>query len=123
MLRFEYMINSPVFVSCKIPEFFEMSPFSEAEKHPYFQVTRCLRNVSTEDINFTYIESEIMPIFSENISIFQKFFTSTGLNTRLNKMNQSYHYFEDTLPSESPVQILLKTCSKLKKDNNIKVVI
>jgi len=38
-------------------KFFAKSTFSGAEKHPDFQVTSCLRNVST-DVNFTYIESE-----------------------------------------------------------------
>jgi hypothetical protein len=30
-----------------MPEFFEKSPLSEAEKHPDFQVTVCLQNVTT----------------------------------------------------------------------------
>jgi len=34
-----------------------MSPLSGAEKHPDFQVTLCLRNVSTH-VDFAYIESE-----------------------------------------------------------------
>jgi len=33
--------------SSKIPKFFEMSPLSRAGKHPDFQVTLCLQNVST----------------------------------------------------------------------------
>ncbi len=31
--------NTIIFLSCKMPEFFEKSPLSEAEKHPDFQVT------------------------------------------------------------------------------------
>jgi hypothetical protein len=30
-----------------MPEFFITSPLSRAEKHPDFQVTSCLQNVST----------------------------------------------------------------------------
>jgi len=44
-------------MSCKIPEFFENSPLSEAEKHPDFQVTLCIQNVTT-NTDFAYIESE-----------------------------------------------------------------
>ena len=43
--------------SGKISEFFEKPPLSEAEKHPYFQVTSCLRFVTT-NVDFVYIESE-----------------------------------------------------------------
>ena len=43
--------------NCKIPEFFEKSPLSEAKKHPDFQVTSCHQNVST-NVDFAYIESE-----------------------------------------------------------------
>jgi hypothetical protein len=40
-----------------MPEFFEKSPLSGAEKHRNFQVTSCHQNVST-DVDFAYIESE-----------------------------------------------------------------
>ena len=43
--------------SCKMPEFSEKSLFSGAGKHPDFQVTLCLRFVTT-NVNFAYIESE-----------------------------------------------------------------
>jgi hypothetical protein len=43
--------------SCKISELFEKSLLSGAGKHPNFQVTLCLQNVST-DTDFAYIESE-----------------------------------------------------------------
>jgi len=43
--------------SYKTSEFFEKSPLSEAGKHPDFQVTLCLQNVST-NVDFAYIESE-----------------------------------------------------------------
>ena len=49
--------NGPIFTSCKMTEFFEKSPLSGAEKHPDFQVTLCLQNVSTS-VDFAYIESE-----------------------------------------------------------------
>ncbi len=49
--------NGPIFVICKTSEFFEKSPLSEAGKHPDFQVTSCLQNVSTS-VGFAYIESE-----------------------------------------------------------------
>jgi len=49
--------NSPIFDSYRMPEFFEKSPLSKAEKHPNFQVTSCHQNVST-NVNFAYIESE-----------------------------------------------------------------
>jgi hypothetical protein len=39
-----------------MPEFLEKSPLSGVGKHPDFQVTLCLRNVST-DVDFAYIES------------------------------------------------------------------
>jgi len=35
-------------MSCKTSEFFEKSPLSGAEKYPDFQVTACLRFVTTE---------------------------------------------------------------------------
>ena len=41
----------------KMPEFFEKSPLSGAEKHPEFQVTSCYHFVST-NVDFAYIESE-----------------------------------------------------------------
>jgi hypothetical protein len=40
-----------------MPEFFGKLPLSGAEKHPDFQVTSCLQNVST-NVDFAYIESE-----------------------------------------------------------------
>jgi len=40
-----------------MPEFFEKSPLSAAEKHPDFQVTVFLQNVTT-NVDFAYIESE-----------------------------------------------------------------
>jgi hypothetical protein len=40
--------NSSIFMSCKMPEFFENLHLSEAGKHPDFQVTSCLQNVTTE---------------------------------------------------------------------------
>ena len=43
--------SGPIFLSCKVPEFFEMSPLSGTGKHPDFQVTVCLQNVST-DVKF-----------------------------------------------------------------------
>ena len=43
--------------SCKMPVFFEKSPLSGAEKHPYFQVTSCHHFVTTI-VDFAYIESE-----------------------------------------------------------------
>jgi len=39
--------TAPFFMSCKISEFFEKSPLSEAGKHPDFQVTSCLHFDST----------------------------------------------------------------------------
>ncbi len=39
--------KEPIFMSCKMPEFFKKSPLSGAEKHPDFQVTVCLRFVTT----------------------------------------------------------------------------
>jgi hypothetical protein len=49
--------NGPIFLSCKIPELFEKSPFSEVGKHHDFQVTSCLHFVTTI-ANFAYIKSE-----------------------------------------------------------------
>ncbi|MCP4262290.1 MAG: hypothetical protein GY774_33030 [Planctomycetes bacterium] len=46
-----------IFASCKMPEFFEKSLLSKAEKHPDFQVTSCLHNVSTSAV-FAYTQSE-----------------------------------------------------------------
>jgi len=46
-----------IFMSSKMPEFFEKSPLSGAEKHLVFQVTSCYQNVST-NVNFAYIESK-----------------------------------------------------------------
>jgi len=44
--------------SCKkTPEFLKKSHLSGAGKHPDFQVTLCLQNVST-NADFAYIESE-----------------------------------------------------------------
>jgi hypothetical protein len=37
-----------------MPEFFEKLPFSEAKKHPDFQVTSC-RHFDTTDVDFAYI--------------------------------------------------------------------
>ncbi len=48
---------SPIFASYKTSEFFKKSPLSGAEKYPDFQVTSCLRFVTT-NVNFAYIESE-----------------------------------------------------------------
>ena len=49
--------NSPIFMSCKMPEFFEKSRLSGAKKRPDFQVTSCHHFVTT-NANFAYIESE-----------------------------------------------------------------
>jgi hypothetical protein len=43
--------NGPIFASYKMPEFFDKSPLSGAEKHPDFQVTSCHQNVTT-DVKF-----------------------------------------------------------------------
>jgi len=51
------MENSSILVSCKMPEFFEKSPLSEAEKQPDFQVTSCHHFDST-NVDFAYVESE-----------------------------------------------------------------
>ena len=40
-----------------MPEFFEKSPLSEAEKHPDFKVTSCHHFVTT-NTDFAYIKSE-----------------------------------------------------------------
>jgi len=40
-----------------MPEFFEKTPLSGAEKHPDFQVTSCHQN-DTTNVNFAYIKSE-----------------------------------------------------------------
>jgi hypothetical protein len=40
-----------------MPEFFKKSPLSEAGKHPDFQVTSCLQNVTTNG-DFADIKSE-----------------------------------------------------------------
>jgi hypothetical protein len=57
----EYVLVYPVDTaveSCKkTPEFLEESTLSGAKKHPDFQVTLCLQNVST-NVDFAYIESE-----------------------------------------------------------------
>ena len=50
-------------------EFLEKLPLSGAEKHPYFQVTSCLHN-DTTDVVFAYVESEYMSIFCENTDIY-----------------------------------------------------
>ena len=50
-------LNNSIFMHPKTPEFFKKSPLSGAQKHPDFQVTLCLQNVST-NVNFAYIESE-----------------------------------------------------------------
>jgi hypothetical protein len=68
-------------MSCKIPEFFEKSPLSEAEKHPDFQVTSC-HHFDTTNVDFTYIESEEMLIFCENTDIFDNFWCDIGLSIR-----------------------------------------
>jgi len=52
-----YSLNDPIFLSCKIPEFFEKLLLSGSEKHSDFQVTLCLQNVST-NVDFANIESE-----------------------------------------------------------------
>ncbi len=49
--------KGPIFIIYKIPEFFEKSPLSGAEKSPDFQVTLCLQN-DTTNVDFAYIESE-----------------------------------------------------------------
>ncbi len=49
-----------------MPEFSEKPLLSGAKKHPDFQVTLCLQNVST-NVDFVYIESEYMSIICENI--------------------------------------------------------
>ena len=49
--------NSPIFVSYKMLELIEISPLSEAKKHPDFQVTSCHHFVTT-NADFAYIESE-----------------------------------------------------------------
>jgi len=50
-LRPKHPENGPIFVSCKMPEFLEKSPLSEAGKHPDFQVTSCHHFDST-DVKF-----------------------------------------------------------------------
>jgi len=50
-------VNSSIFMNRKMLEFFEMSPFSRAEKQPDFKVTLCI-HFDTTNIDFTYIESE-----------------------------------------------------------------
>ena len=54
----------------KTQEFLERSPLSGAGKHTDFQVRLCLQNVST-NVDFAYVESETMSVFSENTDIFQ----------------------------------------------------
>ena len=49
--------NGPIFMSCKMPDFFEKSLLSVAGKHPDLRVTSCHQNVST-DVDFAHIESE-----------------------------------------------------------------
>ena len=49
--------NSPIFDSYKMPEFFEKSPLSGAEKYLDFQVTLC-HHFDTTNVNFAYIKSE-----------------------------------------------------------------
>ncbi len=46
----EIPLKKPHFASCKMAEFFEMSPLSRAKKHPNFQVTFCL-HFDTTDVN------------------------------------------------------------------------
>ena len=43
--------------TCKIPEFFEKLPLSEAKKYPDFQVTSCY-HFDTTNVDLAYIESE-----------------------------------------------------------------
>jgi len=49
--------NGPIFMRHKMPEFFEKSPLSGVGKQQNFQVTSCLRFVST-NVGFACIESE-----------------------------------------------------------------
>ncbi len=58
--RPKYPQNGPIFVSCKMPEFFEKSPLSGAGKHPDFQVTVCLRFVTT-DVKFDKLWKHRIP--------------------------------------------------------------
>jgi hypothetical protein len=44
-------------MNCKIPEFLEKSPLSEAAKQPDFQVTSC-HHFDTTNVDFAHIESE-----------------------------------------------------------------
>ena len=60
----EYVLVYPVDMaveSYKMPEFFEISPLSEAGKNHNFQVTSCHQN-DTINVDFAYIESELMSI-------------------------------------------------------------
>ena len=57
-------LNGLIFVYCKISEFYKNPPLSGAKKHPDFQVTRCLRFVTT-NVDFAYIESEISPFLAK----------------------------------------------------------
>jgi hypothetical protein len=50
-------VNSFTLNCKKIPQFLEKPPLSEAKKHPDFQVTLCLQNVTT-NADFAYIKSE-----------------------------------------------------------------
>jgi hypothetical protein len=54
-------------------------PLSRAKKHPDYRVTLCNQN-DTTNVDFVHIESEKMPIFRENMNIYQKFFPSIGLS-------------------------------------------
>ncbi len=46
-----YSLNDPIFLSCKILEFFKNSPLSGAGEHHNFQVTSCHHFVTT-DVKF-----------------------------------------------------------------------
>ncbi len=57
MSRILEPVKGPIFMSSRMSGVFEKSPLSGAEKYPDFQVTSCLRFVTT-NVNFAYIESE-----------------------------------------------------------------
>jgi len=73
--------NGPLVVSCKMPEFFEKSPLSGAGKQPNFQVTLCLRFVST-DVKFDDWWMHQISNICRKTNIFIKIFTNIGLSNR-----------------------------------------
>jgi hypothetical protein len=62
-----------------MPEFFKKSPLPGAKKHLDFQVTSCHHFVTT-NVDFAYVESEIMPVFSENTNILNNYWCDIGLS-------------------------------------------